>query len=73
VDVRTELRAGLAEPVAQTGPPLVEAVDRLVHRRGVDVDTARQVDEEGRQRSREVEICHGYARTATSTDEMAGR
>ena len=42
VDVRPQRRPRLAEPVAQAGPALVEPVDRLLHRRRVDVEFARQ-------------------------------
>src|SRR5207253_2140602 len=46
VDVRAQLRPGLAEPVAEPGPTLVEALDRLLHGRRVDLEPARQVAEE---------------------------
>src|SRR5438876_2191333 len=73
VDVRPQSRTRLAEPVAQTGPALVEPVDRLVHGRRLDVEAARQLLEQRRKRRGQVQLGHGYATTATSTDEIAGR
>ena len=73
MDVRPQRRPRLAEPVAQAGPALVEPVDRLRDGRRLDVEPARQLGEERRQRRREVQLGHGYASTATSTDEIAGR
>ena len=73
VDVPSQRRAFLAEPVAQAGPAAVELVDRLVHGRRVDLDVPRQVGEQGRERRRQVQVGHGYWMTATSTDEIGGR
>src|SRR5205809_403413 len=58
---------------AQTRPALVEPVDRLVHGRRLDVKAARQLLEQRRKRRGQVQLGHGYATTATSTDEIAGR
>jgi hypothetical protein len=68
-----ELGALLAEPVAQAGPALVEALDRFRHRPRVDLEPARELGEQRRQRRGEVQIGHGYSTTAISTDEIAGR
>ena len=73
VDVRTQPRPGLAEPVAHAGPLLVEPCDRVVHARRLHVEPARQVDEQRRQRRRQVHVGHRYPITATSTEEIAGR
>ena len=73
VDVRPQLGPGHAQPVAQAGPARVQLGDRAVHGRGLDLDVARQVAEQRRQRRGEVDVGHGYAITATSTDEIAGR
>ena len=73
VDVRSQLGPGHAQPVAQAGPARVQLGDRAVHRRCLDLDVARQVAEERRQGRGEVDVGHGYASTATSTEEIAGR
>ena len=73
VDVVAEHRPWLAQPVAEPGPPLVEARDCLVHARRIDIQAPRQAMEQWRQRGGQVKVGHGYARTATSTEEIAGR
>src|SRR6266508_1441012 len=75
VDVSAQGRAGagLAQPVAQTGPALVEACEGLVHRSGLNLDSAGEVAEQRRQRVGQMQLGHGYSTTATSTEEMAGR
>ena len=55
------------------GPARVELGDRLVDGLGLDLDVARQVLEERRQGGGEMHLGHGYATTATSTEEIAGR
>jgi hypothetical protein len=50
VDVVPQHRPGLAQAVPEAGPALVEALDRLVHGCSVDVEPARQVAIERRQR-----------------------
>ena len=45
VDVVAQHGPGLAQPVAEPGPALVEARDRLVHARRVDVEAPRQARE----------------------------
>jgi hypothetical protein len=60
VHVPAQRRAGLAQPVADAGPALVQTVDRLGDRRGVDVDPAGQIREHRRQGHGEVEIGHRY-------------
>ncbi len=73
VDVMAQHGAGLAQPVAEARPAFVEPLDRLVHARCVDLEPPRQLGEQGRQRGGQVQVGHGYASTATSTDEIAGR
>jgi hypothetical protein len=73
VDVAAQPGARLAEPVANSGPALVEAVDGLVDGGRLDIEPAGQVGEHRRQRDREVEIGHAYPITATSTEAMPGR
>jgi hypothetical protein len=48
VDVAAQHRAGLAEAVADSGPALVEAVDRLIHGGRLDLEPAGQVGEHRR-------------------------
>ena len=57
---------------------IVEPVNRLFHGCRVDIEPARQLGKERQQRRGEVQLGHrlshhGYATTATSTDEIAGR
>jgi len=59
VHVPAKGRPRLAQAVADPRPALVEAVDRLVHRRRVDVQSSGQVGEHGRQGDRQVEVGHG--------------
>ena len=73
MNVRTQSRPLLAEPVAQPRPLGVEAVDRLRDRCRLDVELPWQLPEEWLQCRREVQLGHRYARTATSTDEIDGR
>jgi ribosomal protein S20 len=40
VDVPAKQRAGLAEPVAEPGPPLVELLDRAAARRAIHPNKA---------------------------------
>lgn len=72
VDVRTQRGPGLAEPVAEAGPTLVEPVDRLAHCRGVDVELAWDPREERRQRCRKVQLRH-HSTVAYVTDVMPGK
>ena len=53
---------GLAEPVAHARPARLQLVDRVVDGRGVDVDAARQLGEERRQRHRQMQLGHGVSR-----------
>jgi hypothetical protein len=57
--VRAERRPALAQPVAKAGPPLVEPVDRLDHRRGVEVEPSRELDEERNERRGKTDLRHG--------------
>jgi len=59
VHVPAQGRPGLAQPVAEPRPALVEAIDRLVHGRGIDVQPPGQVGEHRRQGDRQVEVGHG--------------
>jgi hypothetical protein len=59
VHVPAQRRPGLTQAVANPRPALVEAVDRLVHRRRVDVQPSGQVGEHRRQGDRQVEVGHG--------------
>jgi hypothetical protein len=59
VDVPAQRRARLAQAVAEAGPALLEAVDRLVHGRRLDVEPPREVGEHGRQGDGEVQVGHG--------------
>ena len=59
VDVPAQRRPRLAQPVAKPRPAFVETVERLVQRRRLDVESAGQVGEHGRQRDRQVQIGHG--------------
>ena len=59
VDVCAEGRARLAQTVAQTGPLLLETVERVVDGGGVYFEPARQAGEEGRKRRRKVKVGHG--------------
>jgi len=59
VDVPAQRRPRLAQAVAKPRPALVEAVDRLVHRRRLDVEAPGQVGEHRRQGNRQVEVGHG--------------
>jgi hypothetical protein len=59
VHVPPQRRPRLAQSVAEAGPALVEAVDRLVHGRGLDVEPPRQVGEHGREGDWQVEVGHG--------------
>ena len=72
VDVPAQRRPGLAQPVANAGPALVQPVDRLGDRGGLDIEPAGQVGEHRRQRDRQVEVGHQPI-TATSTEAMPGR
>jgi hypothetical protein len=72
VDVRTQRRPSLHEPVAEAGPTLVEPVDRLAHGRGVDVELAREPRKERRQRRGEVQLGH-QSTDAYVTDVMPGK
>ena len=72
VDVRPDRRPGLAETVAQTRIALLQPLDRLDDSAGVDVELPRQVGEERRQRSREVDVRH-HSITVACTDEIGGR
>src|SRR5262249_20333033 len=57
VDVPPQLRPGLAQPVAQAGPPLVQPVDGLGHRGRLDVEVAWQgAAEQRRQCGRQVDV-----------------
>ena len=58
MDVPAQGRALLDETVTQPGPLRLERVDRLEHRRRLDLDPARQPGEERRQRSREPDVGH---------------
>src|SRR6478609_6490369 len=58
VDVGPQLWPGLDEAVAQAGPALVQPVDRLVHRRRLDLELAREPGEERRQDGREAQVGH---------------
>ena len=73
VDVVAQSRARLAQAVAKTGPLLIEPVEHLVDGRSLDVESARQAGEEGRERGWEVELGHAYSTIATSTDVMPGK
>jgi hypothetical protein len=73
VDMPPQRRARLAEAVAEAGPALLEAVDRVVHGRRLHLEPPRQVGEDGRQRDGQVQVGHGYEITATSTEAMPGR
>jgi hypothetical protein len=59
VHVPAQGRPRLAQSVAKPRPALVEAVDRLVHRRRIDVQPPGQVGEHRRQGDRQVEVGHG--------------
>jgi hypothetical protein len=59
VHVPPQRRARLAEAVSEAGPALLEAVDRVVHGRRLDLDPARQVGEDGRQGDGQVQVGHG--------------
>ena len=50
VDVRARTLPGLAQAIAQSGHCSLELGDRVVHRRRLDVEAARQAGEERRQR-----------------------
>jgi hypothetical protein len=56
--VRAQHRPPLADPVAEPGPPFVEALDRLGHRPGVDVELAGQFGKQREERRGEVQLCH---------------
>src|SRR6476646_4614468 len=71
VDVGSELRAGLDEAVAESGPPFVQPVDRLVHGRRLDLELAREPGEERRPHRWQVELGH-QSTAATVTDVMPG-
>src|SRR5438045_924094 len=77
VDVRAQHRAALADPVAESRPALVEAVERLVDGRRVHVELPRELREERKQRRWDMQLCHGYphqaSMVATSTEAIAGR
>jgi hypothetical protein len=60
--VRPERRPRLAEAVAEARPTLVEAVDHLVHGARVDVESAREVGVERRQRRGQVDVGHQLIR-----------
>src|SRR6478609_7848487 len=72
VDVGSQLGAGLDETVAQAGPPLVQPVDRLVHRRRLDLELAREPGEERRQDRGKVQLGH-QATSATVTEVIPGK
>ena len=72
VDVLPNPVARGADAVAE-GPALLEPVEHLVDGRGLELEPARQAGEERRQRRGDVNVGHGYSRTATSTDAMPGR
>jgi len=59
MDVVTQNRARLAQTITKTGPLLIETVEDLGDGRSVDIESARQAGEEGRERRWEVELCHG--------------
>jgi hypothetical protein len=59
VHVPAQGRPRLTEAVAEPRPALVEAVDRLVHRRRVDVQAPGQVGEHRRQGDGQMEVGHG--------------
>jgi hypothetical protein len=59
VHVPAQRRPGLAQPVAKPRPALVEAVERLAHRRRLDVEATGQVGVHGGQRDGQVEVGHG--------------
>jgi len=64
--------ARVAQPVSQTRPLRVELTDRVVDRRRIEVEAAREPRKERHQRWRQVDVGH-QSTIATSTDEIAGR
>jgi hypothetical protein len=73
VDVTAQGGAGLAQPVAEPGPALVQPFDRLRDRLGLELDATGQAGEDRGQGAGQVDGRHRYANVATSTEEIAGR
>ena len=74
VDVPAQRRAGLAQAIPETGPPLLERVEQLLHRGGRQLEPARQTGEQRRQGRRKSDVGHPQASTtATSTEAIDGR
>ena len=74
---RRECAAGYSRRSGRTAgrairPLRVELTDRVVDRRRIEVEAAREPREERHQRGRQVDVGH-QSMIATSTDEIAGR
>jgi hypothetical protein len=72
VDVRAQFR-GIAEPVAQARPALVERVECLRDRLGFDVDVPLEPGEERLQRRRQMDFDGAQSNTAVCTEVIPGR
>ncbi len=71
VNVPPERRAGLAEAVAEAGPALFKAIDRLADGRRLKLQPARQAREQRRQRRWEADLRHGQATTMATSSELS--
>jgi hypothetical protein len=72
VDVRAELRR-VTEPIAQAWKALVERVQRLRDRLGLDVDAPLEPRKERLQRRREMDFDGAQSSTAVCTEVIPGR
>jgi hypothetical protein len=72
MDVRTQL-CGIAEPVAQARPALVERVQCLRDRLGFDVDAPLEPREERLQGRRQMDFDGAQSSTAVCTEVIPGR
>jgi hypothetical protein len=64
---------GVAQAVSEARPALLQELERLVDRGGVELEVPRQPGEERSQRRGKIDLGHAQSTIATSTNEIPGR